>query len=69
MSIKWQPPPINHMNDVINGYKISCLANKTKYNINLNTYATTRAINNCGNLIEYMKYCINQKKEHYLLVS
>jgi len=57
MSIKWQPPPINHMNGVINGYKISCLANETKYNINLNTNATTRAII-VGNLIEDMKYCI-----------
>jgi hypothetical protein len=57
MSIKWQPPPLNHMNGVINGYKISCIANETKYSLNLNTNATTRAII-LGNLIEGMKYCV-----------
>lgn len=57
ISIKWQPPPQNHMNGIILGYKINCLANETKFNLNLNTNSTTRAII-LGNLIENMKYCI-----------
>lgn len=57
ISIKWQPPPQNHMNGIIIGYKISCLANETKYSLNLNTNSTTRAII-LGNLIENMKYCV-----------
>jgi len=57
MSVKWQPPPANHMNGVILGYKISCIANETKFSLNLNTNSTTRAII-IGNLIKDMKYCV-----------
>ena len=57
ISIKWQPPPYNHMNGIILGYKITCLTNETKSNLNLNTNATTRAII-LGNLNEGMRYCI-----------
>ena len=37
--------------------QINCVANETKYNIHLNTNATTRGII-IENLIEGMKYCI-----------
>ena len=57
VSIKWQPPPFNHMNGIIIGYKISCVANETKFSLNLNTNSTTRAII-LGNLVENMRYCI-----------
>lgn len=57
ISIKWQPPPFSHMNGIILGYKIVCLTNETKLNLNLNTNATTRAII-LGNLIQELKYCI-----------
>lgn len=57
MAIKWQPPPADQLNGVIIGYKISCLANETKFSLNLNTNATTRAII-VGNLIKDMKYCV-----------
>jgi hypothetical protein len=57
ISIKWQQPPYNHMNGIILGYKIACLTNETKSNLNLNTNATTRAII-LGNLNEGIKYCI-----------
>lgn len=55
--IKWQPPPYEHMNGIILGYKINCLTNETKFNLNLNTNASTRAII-LGNLIENMSYCV-----------
>lgn len=57
MSIKWQSPPLDHMNGVILGYKISCIANETKFSLNLNTNSTTRAII-VGNLIKDMRYCV-----------
>jgi len=57
MSVKWQPPPPLHLNGVILGYKISCVANETKFNLNLNTNSTTRAVI-VGNLIKDMKYCV-----------
>ena len=57
MSIKWQPPPISHMNGVVLGYKLLCVANETKFNLNLNTNATTRAII-VGNLVKDMRYCV-----------
>jgi len=57
ISIKWQQPPYTHMNGIILGYKIACLTNETKSNLNLNTNATTRAII-LGNLNEGIKYCI-----------
>jgi hypothetical protein len=57
ISIKWQPPLQQHMNGIIAGYKIMCMANETKYGINLNTNASTRAII-LGNLIHGMKYCV-----------
>lgn len=57
MSIKWQRPPLEHMNGVVLGYKISCMANETKYSLNLKANSTTRAII-VGNLIENMKYCV-----------
>lgn len=55
--IKWQPPPQEHMNGIILGYKVNCLTNETRFNLNLNTNASTRAII-LGNLIENMSYCI-----------
>ena len=55
--IKWQPPPQEHMNGIIVGYKVNCLTNETRFNLNVNTNASTRAII-LGNLIENMSYCI-----------
>ena len=57
VSIKWQPPPIDYMNGIIIGYRVSCSANNSKNTINLNTNSTTRAII-IGNLFDKMKYCI-----------
>ena len=57
MGIKWQRPPLEHMNGVVLGYKISCVANETKYSLNLKANSTTRAII-VGNLIKNMKYCV-----------
>ena len=57
ISIKWQPPLQQHMNGIIMGYKIMCLANETKYGINLNTNGSSRAII-LGNLIHGMRYCV-----------
>ncbi len=57
LSIKWQPPPSNHMNGVIIGYKVSCAGNDTKSSITVNTNSTSRSIM-IANLAEYTKYCV-----------
>lgn len=57
VSIKWQSPPIDYMNGIIIGYRITCSANHSKHSINLNTNSTTRAII-IRNLLAQMKYCI-----------
>jgi roundabout axon guidance receptor 2 len=57
LSIKWQSVPSSHQNGIIQGYKIVSQANETKFNLNLNTNSTTRAII-IANLVENMRYCI-----------
>ncbi len=57
LTVKWQPPPSNHMNGVIIGYKVSCAGNDTKSSVNVNTNSTSRSIM-IANLAEHTRYCV-----------
>lgn len=57
ITIRWQPPTLNQLNGVLQGFKIVCLANETRFNVNVNANASNRAIL-LGNLVENMRYCV-----------